>query len=154
MTLDLPDDYAYAPAGTFIMGSSVGELGRDNDEILTEVTSTRAISVGRTEVTQAQWFEVMGTLPSKNRGCDAFPVELVSWFDAVNYSNALSVLDGLTSAYLVDGEDVRWDQTADDYRLPTEAAGEYATRAGTATAFYNEEITSEECDDPYMDRIG
>jgi len=54
--------------------------------------------VGVTEVTQRQWRDVMGTAPSSAR-CDNCPVELVSWYDAATYANALSEREGLTPCY-------------------------------------------------------
>ena len=50
-----------------------------------------------------------------------FPVEQVSWSDALEFCKQLSKLDGKT------------------YRLPTEAEWEYACRAGTTTSFYTGE---------------
>ena len=41
------------------------------------------------EVTQSQWREVMGTEPAFAR-CDNCPVEMVSWYMAATYANALS----------------------------------------------------------------
>src|SRR4051794_24983572 len=45
--------------------------------------------IGRYEVTQKEWMEVMGTNPSENKG-DNLPVETVSWYDCVDYCNKKS----------------------------------------------------------------
>ena len=120
--------------GTFMMGSPLGEPGRDDHELQHKVTLTRDFWLGKTEVTQDQWKAVMGNNPAKIKGKD-HPVERVSWYDCVDFCNVLSELEGLTPAYRVSGENVTWNESADGYRLPTEAEWEYACRAGTTGPF-------------------
>ena len=135
------------PAGRFMMGSPGSEEGRKevkfinfDDERQHEVVISRPFLVGKYEVTQGQWREVMGTNLSyfKKFGDDC-PVENVSWFDAVEFCNKLSERECLSLAYKISGESVTWDKSADGYRLPTEAEWEYACRAGTTTRFYTGE---------------
>ncbi len=101
------------PGGTFQMGSD--EL--DNEKPVHKVTLD-AFWIGKYEVTQKQYREVMGKNPSYHRGSANLPVEQVSWVDAVEFCKAFS------EKYNVKA------------RLPSEAEWEYACRAGTSTKYY------------------
>lgn len=102
--------------GTFKMGSPENEKGRDDDEVLHQVTLTRGFEMADAPVTQAQWNKIMGTNPSHftQSGSDA-PVEQVNWDDAVAWCAKIAE------------QHPGWD-----YRLPTEAEWEWACRAGTS----------------------
>jgi formylglycine-generating enzyme required for sulfatase activity len=121
------------PGGTFTMGSPANEAERDDDEIQHQVTVS-TFYLGKHEVTQKEWQEVMGNNPSNFQG-DNLPVEQVSWYEAVEYCNKRSQREGLVPAYTINGTDVSWDRSASGYRLPTEAEWEYACRAGTGGPF-------------------
>jgi formylglycine-generating enzyme required for sulfatase activity len=121
-------------AGTFDMGQ-IGVA-----EPVHQVTLTKNFYMGKTEVTQKQYLAVMGSYPGAapsdryGKG-DNYPMYYVSWFDAVQFCNTLSGLEGLTPAYDINGVTVTLNERYTGYRLPTEAEWEYACRAGTKTTY-------------------
>ncbi len=121
--------------GTFWMGSpeSVG----DPDERPRHQQTVDQFAICKTEVTQRQWQRVMGSNAGNcKHGCGRdLPVQNVSWHEAVEYLNKLSVLKELTPCYRTGAFDTIWDRQCTGFRLPTEAEWEYAARAGTDTEY-------------------
>ncbi|MDY0161739.1 formylglycine-generating enzyme family protein [Desulfobotulus sp.] len=132
--------FVLIPPGTFQMGSPSSEKGRQWDEKQHTVTLTRSFYISTTEVTQTQWFDVMGTTPSASFRCGGdCPVDSVSWNDIQEFIRRLNTME----------------QTR-NYRLPTEAEWEYACRAGSQTAFFNGPIQETTCTplDPVLNEVG
>ncbi len=120
--------------GTFTMGTPKDEFLREEDEAAHTVTVSD-FYMSKYHVTQKEYSLIMGNNPS-NFQDDDMPVENVTWYDAVAYCNALSIKEGLTPAYKINGRNITWDRNSGGYRLPTEAEWEYAARAGTVSPFY------------------
>ena len=122
------------PAGKYLQGSDRREQGRRNNEVQREVTLTRAFYLAEREVTNAQFRafkagHLSGIAMEKSLDLDDQAVSKVSWDEAVEYCNWLSLRDGLPVAY--ERRDGRWQLVAPynrGYRLPTEAEWEYAAR--------------------------
>jgi formylglycine-generating enzyme required for sulfatase activity len=131
-TTTVLDDFESINPGTFLMGSPLTELPREPDEQQHQVTLTRGYWMSPTTVTEQWWDEVMGTGESTSQ----LPKMMVTWYEALEFCNALSELKGLAPAYTGSGTDWTWNQDADGYRLPTEAEWEYACRAGTTGPFF------------------
>ena len=109
-------DFVWIPEGCFQMGCVSGISCQDDEKPVHEVCLD-GFWMGKTEVTQAQWENIMGNHPSSSQG-DTRPVESVSWSDIQEFLEKLNAQAGQRL-----------------YRLPSEAEWEYAARAGTETMY-------------------
>lgn len=110
----------YEPEMVFIEGGmfSMGSTSGSRDEQPVRRVTVSDFSIGKYEVTKAQWRAVMGSNPSYFSDCEECPVENVSWDDVQHYIKELNALTGKK------------------YRLPTETEWEFAARGGNKSKGY------------------
>lgn len=117
-------EFVLVPAGTFWMGGSGGKVGSR------QVTLDYPFYIGKYEVTQVEWKKVMRYNASafartgyardyvediSDQDLQRFPVEMVSWDDALDFAERLNASD---------------QQPGWMYRLPLETEWECACRGG------------------------
>jgi formylglycine-generating enzyme required for sulfatase activity len=94
------------PTGSFMMGSDLS-----SEEQPIHLVNVKAFRMSKYPITQKQYLAVMGDNPSCFKDDENYPVDRVSWFNAVDFCQKLSQMTGQT------------------VRLPSEAEWEYACQA-------------------------
>lgn len=117
--------------GTFEMGAD----NVPNDEEPVHDVTVSSFYIGKYEVTQEEWKTVMGDNTSHFKG-DNLPVEKVSWYQAIEYCNKRSKMEGRTPCYSGAGDDIACNFEADGYRLPSETEWEFAAIGGNKSKGY------------------
>ena len=112
-------ELAWIPPGEFEMGAHGGP---STEEPAHKVRFAKGFWMGRYEVTQEQWQQVMGSNPAHFKG-EKNPVEQVSWDDCQEFLRRVNQYPTVTNEQFC-------------FRLPSEAEWEYACRAGTSTAVH------------------
>ena len=84
-------------AGKFEMGDSERKYNNPQRQEVIE----RTFLLGETEITQELYEAVMGTNPSSFQNKPKNPVEMVSWYESILFSNELSKLQGLDECYIL-----------------------------------------------------
>jgi formylglycine-generating enzyme required for sulfatase activity len=126
--IEAEEEFVRIPAGCFEMGSPDTEQERYLNEGPVHKVCLEAFELGKFEVTQWQWRQVMIHNPDPSQFADdRGPVESVSWNEAQWF---IFLMNSLGRHH---------------YRLPSEAEWEYAVRAGTSTARYWGEGADDGC---------
>lgn len=103
---------------TFQMGGARGEKGQRANEIIRNIKFTKNFYVSTTELTQKQF----------GKGGDA-PLTNTAWIDVAKFCNQASMREKLKPFYQIEGNTVvGYNESADGYRLITEAEWEYLAR--------------------------
>jgi len=137
----MPENFVFVQGGTFNNGTS-------------NVTIS-SFYIDKYELTQAEYQAVMGSNPSYFGSNPNRPVEVVSWFNAIEYSNRRSIQEGLTPCYSYstfgtnpdnwpsgwntnynNHTNVSCNWTANGYRLPTEMEWMFAAKGGNQSQGY------------------
>jgi formylglycine-generating enzyme required for sulfatase activity len=116
----LDNNFKYVASGTFMMGCKLeNDVSCKADELPIHQVKLDGFYINKYEVTQQEWYAVMGYNPSKNSTCLNCPVEGFTWFELEQFLKKLN------------------NFTGKNYGLPTEAEWEFCAKGGVKSENYS-----------------
>jgi len=113
-------EFFWIPGACYMMGCGEWAKNCESYEKPPHEVCIDGFWMGKTEVTQEQWKSIMNKNPSANASGNKYPVEYITWDEAIDFIDKLNK-----------------NNTEDSYRLPTEAEWEYACRSGGKHEYYS-----------------
>lgn len=137
--------------GTFEMGSPESDDYSDANERPQHMVTVSSLFVSDAEITEHQFFDIMSDGLESFSGCADCPSVAVTFLDAIQFCNALSIIEGLEPAYDFYGDEIQLLPDTNGYRLPTESEWEYLCRAGSEMVLTNGDLSV--CCDQYDENL-
>lgn len=100
-----------------------------------ELTQVNDFWMGKYEVTQKDWEEIMNYNNSEYKG-NNLPVTNITWLEAVTFCNELSKKYNLEPAYSIILQEVKIKKEANGFRLPSAQQWEYSAKGGLKSKRY------------------
>lgn len=129
-----------------------------------QVSFNKPFLLSAHEITQSFYTFIKANNPSRSSQVSNAPVDNISWFDAIDFCNQLSIQSNLEPCYKIknvkmqdterDGTktipfivnaDVEWDRSANGFRLPTEEEWQYAAIANSKFQYIGSDLADECC---------
>lgn len=144
----------FCPKGSYIL--------RKDDGTPIKTVLVEPFLLGESEVTQGLYLDIMGSNPSNkdsvgSKSATQYPVENVTWYEAIEFCNQLSDVQGFDKCYTLKNvvsenipydpgkplkprtrtksAEVLWDRTKNGYRLPEIDEWIWAAKAGTESTW-------------------
>jgi formylglycine-generating enzyme len=128
--------------GTYKMGSKDSDKTADNDEQREHEVTIKTFEISKFEITVWEWKQYTKanklSMPAKpDWGWqDNYPINGITWEEAIAYCNWLSKKEKLQPVYSKQGPNYVCNFKANGYRLPTEAEWEFAAKGGVKSKGY------------------
>ncbi len=128
--------------GTYKMGSKDSDKTADNDEQKEHAVTIKTFEISKFEVTVWEWKQYTKAnklkMPLKPEWGwqDNYPINGITWEEAIAYCNWLNKKEKLQPVYSKQGPNYVCNFKANGYRLPTEAEWEFAAKGGVKSKAY------------------